>query len=95
MKKPSPHLEIPNLATEQPNPASADLDLKSSLDIARIINSEDAKVARAVEQALFLIFGSEYRNVPSFIAEKITIGGVDISGQRLLALTAFVEQIER
>ncbi|EKS42583.1 branched-chain amino acid ABC transporter permease [Afipia clevelandensis] len=43
-------------------------------------------VSLAVEQALFITFGSEYRNVPSFVAEKISIGGVDISGQRLLAL---------
>jgi len=43
-------------------------------------------VSLAVEQALFIIFGSEYRNVPSFVAEKLTIGGVDIGGQRLLAL---------
>lgn len=47
-------------------------------------------VSLAVEQALFIIFGSEYRNVPSFVAEKITLGGVDISGQRLLALVASV-----
>jgi branched-chain amino acid transport system permease protein len=47
-------------------------------------------VSLAVEQALFIIFGSEYRNVPSFVAEKLTIGGVDISGQRLLALVAGV-----
>lgn len=47
-------------------------------------------VSLAVEQALFIIFGSEYRNVPSFVAEKITLGGVDISGQRLLALVAGV-----
>lgn len=47
-------------------------------------------VSLAVEQALFIIFGSEYRNVPSFVAEKISIGGVDISGQRLLALVAGV-----
>jgi branched-chain amino acid transport system permease protein len=39
-----------------------------------------------VEQALFLVFGSEYRNVPSFIDEKVVLAGVDISGQRLLAL---------
>lgn len=43
-------------------------------------------VALAVEQALFVIFGSEYRNVPSFVADKVTVLGVDISGQRLLAL---------
>jgi N-acetylmuramic acid 6-phosphate etherase len=40
------------LATERPNRAAADLDLKSSLELARIINSEDAKAAGAVQQAL-------------------------------------------
>ena len=39
-----------------------------------------------VEQALLLTFGSEYRNVPSFIGEKVTLLGVDVSGQRLLTL---------
>ena len=43
-------------------------------------------VALVVEQALFLTFGSEYRNVPAFVDEKFTIGGVDVGGQRLLAL---------
>jgi N-acetylmuramic acid 6-phosphate etherase len=40
------------LASEQSNPAAADLDLKSSLEIASIINAEDAKVAAAVKPAL-------------------------------------------
>ena len=40
------------LTTEQQNPASNELDLKSALELARIINAEDAKVAKAVEQAL-------------------------------------------
>lgn len=43
-------------------------------------------VALVVEQALFLTFGSEYRNVPAFVDTKVTIGGVDIGGARLLAL---------
>ncbi len=43
---------LSRLATEQPNRASADLDLKSSLEIARVINDEDAKVAAAVRRAL-------------------------------------------
>lgn len=43
-------------------------------------------VALVVEQALFLTFGSEYRNVPAFIDTKFTIGGVDVGGARLLAL---------
>jgi N-acetylmuramic acid 6-phosphate etherase len=43
---------LDQLATEQPNPASADLDLKSSLEIAEIINAEDATVAAIVRKAL-------------------------------------------
>lgn len=43
-------------------------------------------VALVVEQALFLTFGSEYRNVPAFVDRKFTIGGVDVGGARLLAL---------
>jgi N-acetylmuramic acid 6-phosphate etherase len=46
----APKLE--ELPTEQLNPASADLDLKSSLEIARIINAEDAIVAGVVARAL-------------------------------------------
>jgi N-acetylmuramic acid 6-phosphate etherase len=46
----APKLE--ELPTEQLNSASADLDLKSSLEIARIINSEDATVAGVVARAL-------------------------------------------
>jgi N-acetylmuramic acid 6-phosphate etherase len=40
------------LSTERSNLASVDLDRKSSLQIARIINAEDAKVARGVKSAL-------------------------------------------
>jgi branched-chain amino acid transport system permease protein len=43
-------------------------------------------VALVVEQALFLTFGSEYRNVPAFVDAKVTLGGVDVAGSRLLAL---------
>jgi branched-chain amino acid transport system permease protein len=50
-------------------------------------------VALVVEQALFLTFGSEYRNVPAFVDAKFTIGGVDVGGQRLLALGASVTLI--
>ncbi|HEX9110830.1 MAG TPA: N-acetylmuramic acid 6-phosphate etherase, partial [Terriglobales bacterium] len=41
-----------HLATEKTNTASAGLDRKSALEIARIINHEDAKVAAAVKRAL-------------------------------------------
>lgn len=47
-------------------------------------------VALIVEQMLFLIFGSEYRNVPAFVQDMYTIGGVDVAGQRLLALAVGV-----
>lgn len=40
------------LTTEQQNRASADLDLKSSLDIVSVINAEDVKVVEAVRRAL-------------------------------------------
>jgi N-acetylmuramic acid 6-phosphate etherase len=40
------------LSTEQLNPASRNLDLKTSLEIARVINAEDAKIAGAVKRAL-------------------------------------------
>jgi len=40
------------LSTERSNPASANLDTRSALAIARIINREDAKVASAVKRAL-------------------------------------------
>ena len=45
-------------------------------------------VALMVEQVLLLIFGSEARNVPSFVSAAYHFLGVDISGQRLLALAA-------
>jgi N-acetylmuramic acid 6-phosphate etherase len=40
------------LLTEQTNRAAANLDQKSSLELSRIINAEDAKVAGAVKKAL-------------------------------------------
>ena len=41
-----------DLTTERSNAASADLDLKSGVEIARIINAEDSKVALAVRRAI-------------------------------------------
>ena len=45
-------IELRRLGTEKTNCASADLDRKSALEIARIINAEDAKVAAAVKRVL-------------------------------------------
>ncbi len=44
--------ELRRLDTERTNSASVDLDRKSALEIARIINAEDTKVAAAVKGAL-------------------------------------------
>jgi N-acetylmuramic acid 6-phosphate etherase len=44
--------KLRDLRTEQQNSASAGLDTLSALEIARVINHEDRKVAAAVEQAL-------------------------------------------
>jgi N-acetylmuramic acid 6-phosphate etherase len=43
---------LQSLSTEQQNVASQALDMKSALEIATIINSEDSKVAAAVGRAL-------------------------------------------
>ncbi len=54
MKKSSKELfhEISNLATEQRNPNSMNIDLSSVSEILKIINEEDKKVAFAVEKEL-------------------------------------------
>jgi N-acetylmuramic acid 6-phosphate etherase len=44
--------KLSHLPTEQPNTAARNLDQKSSLEIASIINSQDAKVAAAVNAAV-------------------------------------------
>jgi N-acetylmuramic acid 6-phosphate etherase len=67
--KPNP-AELEQLSTEQLNSASLDLDMKSSLEMARIINLEDAKVAGVVARALPHIA----RGI-DWIAEALANGG--------------------
>ena len=62
--------DLRRLATEKPNFASIDLDCKSSLQIARIINVEDAKVAGAVARAL-----PQIAQVIDWIAAALSNGG--------------------
>src|SRR5678816_721336 len=45
-------VDLSALTTEQTNPLARELDTKSALEIARIINAEDAKVAPAVQRVL-------------------------------------------
>ena len=47
-----PSKTLSRLGTEKQNLASENLDTKPAIEIAQIINQEDAKVARAVRQAL-------------------------------------------
>ncbi|HEY6768647.1 MAG TPA: N-acetylmuramic acid 6-phosphate etherase [Candidatus Sulfotelmatobacter sp.] len=49
---PKKQLDLRRLRTERSNAASLDLDRKSALEIARIINAEDATVAAAVRRSL-------------------------------------------
>ncbi len=58
------------LVTEKANSASIDLDCKSSLQIARVINVEDAKVAGAVARAL-----PQIAQVMDWIAVALSNGG--------------------
>ena len=46
------NLDLDALHTEQRNPASAELDTLSSLEIAQLINQQDRSVAEAVERAV-------------------------------------------
>jgi N-acetylmuramic acid 6-phosphate etherase len=58
------------LGTEKTNSASAGLDTKSALAIARIINREDAKVAAAVRRAL-----PQIASAIDLIANALSEGG--------------------
>src|SRR5215468_6001944 len=61
---------IQKLGTEQRNRAAKDLDTQSALSIARVINAEDAKVARAVKRAL-----PDIAKAIDVIAKQIGRGG--------------------
>ena len=61
---------LSRLSTEQRNRASANLDRESTLDLVRIINHEDAKVAAAVRKALPQIAAAI-----DIIADRLRRGG--------------------
>jgi N-acetylmuramic acid 6-phosphate etherase len=66
----TPRLDIRRLGTEAQNSASAELDTKSALEIARIVNAEDATVAGAVARALPAV-----AQAMDAVAEAIASGG--------------------
>ncbi len=61
---------LQKLTTESQNEASQGLDIKSALEIARIINQEDTKVAAAVKKAL-----PEIAQVIDQVARSLRDGG--------------------
>lgn len=63
-------MKISNLPTEGQNLASAELDTRAALEIARLINIEDGKIAAAVEKAL-----PQIARAIDMIAEAISNGG--------------------
>lgn len=63
-------MTIKDLQTERQNPATTELDTKSALEIARLINDEDKKVAGALEKAL-----PQIAQAIDMIAEAILSGG--------------------
>ena len=79
---------LEQLTTESQNEASQGLDTKSALDITRIINHEDAKVAAAVKKAL-----PEIAQVIDQVARSLRDGGRliyvgAVSSGRIAALDA-------
>jgi N-acetylmuramic acid 6-phosphate etherase len=71
-EKPAAHssLDLQTLPTELSNEAGLGLDTKSAIDIARIINHEDAKIAAAVKKAL-----PEIAQVIDVVARSLRDGG--------------------
>ncbi|MBO4401421.1 MAG: N-acetylmuramic acid 6-phosphate etherase [Selenomonadaceae bacterium] len=63
-------MNFANLTTEKRNPASANIDKCSTLEMVKIINDEDKKVALAVEKVL-----PQIASAVDLIAQKISDGG--------------------
>src|SRR5438067_856130 len=69
-RKPDSQNNVQQLTTESQNDASRALDNKSALEIARIINREDERVAKAIRKAL-----PEIAQAIDVIADAIRKGG--------------------
>lgn len=69
-KRPAASQQLDRLATEQANPLSDDLDLRSTRQILSIINGEDAKVARAVRKTI-----PQIARAVDFAVDSLSRGG--------------------
>lgn len=63
-------MELSKIATEQRNERSLHIDEMSTIDMMRLINEEDKKVALAVEKEI-----NQIAEAVDLIAEKLSIGG--------------------
>ena len=63
-------MDFSELTTEQRNPASANIDKCTTIEMLKIINDEDKKVAMAVEKVL-----PKISDAVDIIAEKLSTGG--------------------
>ena len=61
---------LDGLATEAHDPAAADLDLRSTVELVRLMNEQDAGVAAAVARA-----GEEIARAIDALAERLAAGG--------------------
>ena len=78
---------LQQLITEGQNEASQGFDTKSALEIARIINHEDAKVAAAVKKAI-----PEIAEVIDQVARSLRDGGRLIYEYNMMAIArTFIE----
>ena len=62
--------QLQNIATEQRNPNTLHIDTLSTLDMVKLINAEDHKVAEAVEKVT-----PEIAKAIDVITEKLQQGG--------------------
>ncbi|HET8865780.1 MAG TPA: N-acetylmuramic acid 6-phosphate etherase [Gracilimonas sp.] len=62
--------QLEKLSTEERNPATMEIDLASSLEIARLINNEDQKVALQVEKKVEII-----AEVIELVSDAFQLGG--------------------
>ena len=62
---------LAQLATESVNPATADIDTRSTQEIVELINAEDARVAAAVEAEL-----PHIAQAVDLISERMAAGGL-------------------
>lgn len=74
--------QLQNLTTEQRNPASMDIDARSTEEILRIINNEDQRIASAVQSQLPHIASAVELVVKAFIAGgRLLYVGAGTSGR--------------